>query len=263
MTGVRLLPNLAIVLAQEYSLRESSIQSEFERVGVVIPALNEEISLRQLLPRLADYRLGQIVVGDNGSTDRTAAVASENGCTVVYESKRGYGAACWAAMQALRSDIDVVLFLDADCSDDLTRLPDIVGPVFRGEADLVIATRDAATVEKGAMTPQQRMGNWLAVTLIRLRWGFRYRDLGPFRAVDRAALDRIGMRDRAFGWTVEMQVRAIQEGLRIRQVSVRYKRRIGKSKIAGTIRGSIKAGYWILYTIFRNWRAPRRNRPRE
>ncbi len=241
-------------------MRESNAQSKYGRIGVVIPALDEELSLRELLPRLGEYQLGQIVVGDNGSSDGTAAVASENGCTVVHESRRGYGAACWAALQALRPDIDVVLFLDADSSDDLTRLPDIVGPVLRGEADLVIATRDAATVEKGAMTVQQRLGNWLAVTLIRLRWGFRYRDLGPFRAIDRAALNRIEMRDRAYGWTVEMQVRAIQEGLRIRQVSVHYKRRIGKSKIGGTLRGSIKAGYWIVYTIFRNWRAP--NRPR-
>ena len=241
-------------------MRESNAQSKYGRIGVVIPALDEEISLRELLPRLAETRPGQIVVGDNGSTDGTAAVASENGCTVVHESRRGYGAACWAALQALRPDIDVVLFLDADSSDDLSRLPDIVGPVLRGEADLVIATRDAATVERGAMTVQQRLGNWLAVTLIRLRWGFRYRDLGPFRAIDRAALNRIEMRDRAYGWTVEMQVRAIQEGLRIRQVSVHYKRRIGKSKIGGTLRGSLKAGYWIVYTIFRNWRAP--NRPR-
>ena len=241
-------------------MRESNAQSKYGRIGVVIPALDEELSLRELLPRLGETRLGQIVVGDNGSSDGTAAVASENGCTVVHESRRGYGAACWAALQALRPDIDVVLFLDADSSDDLSRLPDIVGPVLRGEADLVIATRDAATVERGAMTVQQRLGNWLAVTLIRLRWGFRYRDLGPFRAVDRAALNRIEMRDRAYGWTVEMQVRAIQEGLRIRQVSVHYKRRIGKSKIGGTLRGSIKAGYWIVYTIFRNWRAP--NRPR-
>ncbi len=241
-------------------MRESNAQSKYGRIGVVIPALDEELSLRELLPRLGEYQLGQIVVGDNGSSDGTAAVASEHGCTVVHESRRGYGAACWAALQALRPDIDVVLFLDADSSDDLTRLPDIVGPVLRGEADLVIATRDAATVERGAMTAQQRLGNWLAVTLIRLRWGFRYRDLGPFRAIDRAALNRIEMRDRAYGWTVEMQVRAIQEGLRIRQVSVHYKRRIGKSKIGGTLRGSIKAGYWIVYTIFRNWRAP--NRPR-
>ena len=157
-------------------MRESNAQSKYGRIGVVIPALDEELSLRELLPRLGEYQLGQIVVGDNGSSDGTAAVASEHGCTVVHESRRGYGAACWAALQALRPDIDVVLFLDADSSDDLTRLPDIVGPVLRGEADLVIATRDAATVERGAMTAQQRLGNWLAVTLIRLRWGFRYRD---------------------------------------------------------------------------------------
>ena len=157
------------------------------RVGAIIPALDEEPSLRRLLPELVRYQLGQIIVGDNGSGDGTAAVSLEYGCTVAAEPKRGYGAACWTAMQALRPDIDVVLFVDADCSDDLTRLPDIVGPVLRDEADLVIATRDAPTVEPGSMSPQQRFGNRLAVTLIRWRWGFRYRDLGPFRAVSRAA----------------------------------------------------------------------------
>lgn len=225
-----------------------------QRVGVVIPALNEEASLRILLPDLARFGLGQVVVGDNGSSDGTAAVAREHGCTVATAPKQGYGAACWAAMQALRPDIETVLFLDGDCSDDLSRLPDIVGPVVRNEADLVIATRDAPTVEPGAMTFQQRFGNWLAVRLIRRRWGYRYRDLGPFRAISRSALDRIRMRDRAYGWTVEMQIRALQEGLRIRQVSVHYKRRVGRSKIAGTIRGSLKAGYWILATIHRHWR---------
>jgi len=228
-------------------------RSDYRRVGVVIPALNEEASLRLLLPDLLRHDLGQIVVGDNGSTDATAAVARQHGCPVAHAPRRGYGAACWEAMQALGSGVDVVLFVDADCSDDLTRIPDVVGPLLRGEADLVIATRDAPTVEAGALTLQQRWGNRLAVSLIRSHWGYRYRDLGPFRAISRAALDRIAMRDRAYGWTVEMQIRAIQEGLRIRQVSVHYKRRVGKSKIAGTVRGTIKAGYWILATIFLHW----------
>ncbi|MFQ5424644.1 MAG: glycosyltransferase family 2 protein [Phycisphaerae bacterium] len=228
-------------------------RSDYRRVGVVIPALNEEASLRLLLPELVRHGLGQIVVGDNGSTDATAAVAREHGCTVAHAPRRGYGAACWEAMQALDSGVDVVLFVDADCSDDLSRIPDVVGPVLCGDADLVIATRDAPTVEAGALTLQQRWGNHLAVSLIRFHWGYRYRDLGPFRAISRAALDQIAMRDRAYGWTVEMQIRAIQEGLRIRQVSVHYKRRVGESKIAGTVRGTIKAGYWILATILRHW----------
>jgi len=226
---------------------------DYKQVAVIMPALNEAESLRGLLPELNRFGLGQVIVGDNGSTDETAVVVREQGGHVVHEPCRGYGAACWAAMGAIREDIRVVLFLDADSSDDLSRLPELVEPILRDEADLVIATRDAPTVERGALSFQQRFGNRLAVGLIRLRWGYRYRDLGPFRAIRRSALDRIGMRDRAFGWTVEMQIRALQEKLRIRQISVHYKRRVGRSKIAGTIRGSMLAGYWILRTIGRHW----------
>ena len=153
----------------------------------------------------------------------------------------------------LHDDIEVVLFLDADSSDDLSRLPDLIEPILADQADLVIATRNAPTVEKGALSWHQRFGNRLASRLIRWRWGYHYRDLGPFRAISRKALDRINMRDRAYGWTVEMQIRALQEHLRIRQTSVHYKRRIGRSKIGGSIRGSIKAGYWILTTIAKHW----------
>jgi len=227
----------------------------FPTVGVVIPALNEAEALGHLLPRLSALGPGQIVVGDNGSSDGTAEVARAHGCTVVREPRRGYGAACWAAMQALPGDIEIVVFIDADSSDDLSRLPELVGPILRDEADLVIATRDAPSVPRDALTPAQRFGNRLAVTLIRLRWGYRYRDLGPFRAIRRGSLDQIDMQDRAFGWTVEMQVRALQERLRIRQVSVHYeRRRIGRSKIAGSVRGSLRAGYWILSTIARYWK---------
>jgi len=222
-------------------------------VAVIMPALNEAESLSVLLPDLMGYGLGQVIIGDNGSTDETAAVARAHGATVVSEPQRGYGAACWAAMQHIAPQIEVVLFLDADASDDLGRIPDLVLPILDDRTDLVIATRDASTVEAGALSTQQRFGNWLAVNLIRLRWGFRYRDLGPFRAIRKSSLDQIAMRDRAFGWTVEMQIRALQEGLRIEQVSVHYKRRIGQSKIGGTIKGSIKAGYWILGTIGKFW----------
>jgi glycosyltransferase involved in cell wall biosynthesis len=218
-----------------------------------MPALNEEASLSVLLPRLSRYALGQTIVADNGSTDRTAEVARRHGCTVVYEPRRGYGAACWAAMQALTKDITVVLFLDADASDDLSRIPDLIEPVLHGQADLVIATRDATTVEPGALSLQQRLGNRLAVALIRRRWGYRYRDLGPFRAIRRDALDRLRMRDRAFGWTVEMQIRALQENLRIRQVTVNYRRRLGRSRIGGSLTGSLRAGYCILSTVLRHW----------
>ncbi|MFQ5429677.1 MAG: glycosyltransferase family 2 protein [Phycisphaerae bacterium] len=234
-------------------MTDTRTQGGFPEVAAILPALNEAESLRRLLPDLARFRLGQVIVGDNGSTDETARIARSHGSDVVHEPRRGYGAACWAAMRKLRDDIQVVLFLDADSSDDLSRLPDLVDPILDDQADLVIATRDAPTVEEGALSPQQQFGNWLAVRLMRWRWGYRYRDLGPFRAIRRQALDRIQMRDRAFGWTVEMQIRALQEQLRIRQVSVHYRRRIGRSKIGGTLVGSAKAGYWILRTIARHW----------
>ncbi len=230
-----------------------SVCSDYSRVAVVMPALNEARSLLALLPELMAFRFGQVIVCDNGSTDETASVIVDHGATLVQESRRGYGAACWAAMQRIDPAMAVVLFVDADSSDDLTRVPDIVGPILDDQADLVIATRDAATVERGALSVQQRFGNRLATSLIRLRWKHSYRDLGPFRAIRKASLDRIGMKDRAFGWTVEMQIRAVQERLRIEQVSVHYKRRIGVSKIGGTIKGSAKAGYWILSTIARHW----------
>lgn len=228
------------------------VERVLNQCAIIIPALNEEASLRVVLPGLSTLNPGQIIVGDNGSTDATAEVARTFGAEVAHEPTRGYGAACWAAMQRINSDISVVLFVDADASDDLSRVHDLVAPILRDEADLVIATRDAPTVENGALSPQQRFGNWLATRLIWLRWGYRYRDLGPFRAIRKSSLDRIAMKDRAFGWTVEMQIRALQENLRIKQVSVHYKRRIGRSKIGGTIRGSARAGYWILSTLARH-----------
>jgi glycosyltransferase involved in cell wall biosynthesis len=201
--------------------------------------------------------LGQVVVGDNGSTDRTADVVRENGFDVVHEPRRGYGAACAAAIAAIRDECDVVAFLDADLADDPTRLPELVGPILDQRADLVIGTRDAALREPGAMSAPQRFGNWLATRLIRLGWGHVYRDLGPFRAIRRTTLEAMNMRDRAFGWTVEMQVRALQMRLRIEQVPVPYRRRIGKSKISGTVRGVVLAGYYILTTIARLYFRPR------
>lgn len=219
--------------------------------AVVIPALNEEEPLQLLLPRLKRLGVGQIVVADNGSTDDTAGVAERHGCTLARAAQRGYGAACAAGIAAVRPEQRVIVFLDADLSDEPERIAEIAGPVVRGEADLVIGCRVAALRERGAMTPPQRFGNWLATRLIRLGWGFHYRDLGPFRAISAGALHRIGMRDRAYGWTVEMQVRAVELGLRIQEVPVPYRRRLGRSKISGTFRGVFLAAYYILSTLAR------------
>ncbi len=228
-----------------------------DRVSVIIPALNEAEALRELLPIVKRLGVGQVIVGDNGSNDGTAEVAAAHGALVASEPRRGYGAACFTAMGHLRGDTEVVVFLDADLSDDPTLLPDLARPVLEDEADLVIGNRVASMREPGAMTLPQRFGDWLATRLIRLGWGFGYHDLGPFRAIRRSSLERIDMQDRAFGWTIEMQIRAIEEGLRIRQIPVPYRRRKGKSKISGTVRGVALAGYWILTTWWRLWRSRR------
>lgn len=220
-------------------------------VAIVMPALNEATALRHVLPLIAAWRPAQIVIADNGSTDETAAVARHAGATVACEPHRGYGAACWAGIKALSPEIPIIVFMDADAADDPGRIGDLVRPIRQDRADFVIGCRAGILCEPGALLPQQRFGNWLATTLIRLRWGYAYRDLGPFRAIRRDALLAMRMRDRAFGWTVEMQVRALRMGLRIEQIDVAYRRRIGRSKIAGTLRGSIRAGYWILTTLGR------------
>lgn len=217
-------------------------------VGIVIPALNEAENLRTLIPQLQTLAPCQIVIGDNGSTDRTAEVARSCGADVATEPKRGYGAACWAAMQQLRPDVHIVAFMDADLADDPAYLPGLVEPIHRNEADLVIGWRDPHLREPGSMTAPQRFGNQFAARLIRWGWGYPYRGLGPFRAIRRSGLDRLAMRDRAYGWTVEMQVRAVEDGLVIRQMNVPYRRRGGVSKISGTVRGVALAGYWIIRT---------------
>jgi glycosyltransferase involved in cell wall biosynthesis len=220
-------------------------------IALIIPALDEEDAIGVLLAQVDRSLVRDVIVGDNGSRDRTGEVARAGGAEVVRVDERGYGAACAGALTRLEADVDLVVFMDADGSDDPAELPSLIAPIARDEADLVIGSRALGVVERGALTPQQRFGNWLAVRLIALLYGHRYTDLGPFRAIRRELLDRIDMQDRRFGWTVEMQVRALQLGARVAEVPVRYRRRVGKSKISGTVTGVIKAGWWIMYTIAR------------
>ncbi len=220
-------------------------------ITAVIPALDEERGLARTLDELSRVMTIDVIVGDNGSRDHTREVALAGGARVVNIARRGYGAACAGALTELASEVEVVLFLDADGSDDPSEAATLLGPILRGEADLVIGSR--ARVEQGALTLQQRLGNRLAVVLIERLFGYRYTDLGPFRAIRRTLLDRIDMRDRAYGWTVEMQVRALQLGARVREVPVSYRRRLGRSKISGTVRGVVAAGWCIVTTIARCW----------
>jgi glycosyltransferase involved in cell wall biosynthesis len=190
----------------------------------------------------------EVIVVDTASTDGTPEIARRLGARVVAEPRRGYGRACLAGIAALSPDVDTVLFMDADAADRPEDLAVLLAPIEADEADLVIGARRLG-VERGALTPQQRFGNALACLLIRLVWGVRYTDLGPFRVIRRDALARLGMRDETWGWTVEMQVRAARLGLRVAEVPVGYRRRIGTSKISGTLSGTIRAGWKILWVI--------------
>jgi glycosyltransferase involved in cell wall biosynthesis len=236
------------------------------RVAIVMPALDEEEPLPLVFADLAPLRRGadhggadglidEIVLVDNGSRDRTPAIAHAAGATVLAEPARGYGAACLRGLAHLRAHPPgIVLFMDADRSDDAQDIPAVLQPLLAGDADLVIGSRTRGVQEPGALLPQARFGNWLATGWIRAWYGFRYTDLGPFRAIRWDGLEKLAMRDRDWGWTLEMQVRALQEGLRVVEVPVRYRRRIGKSKISGTVLGSYRAGrkiLWMMWTLRR------------
>lgn len=220
----------------------------------MIPALDELLSLPLVLADLPRTLVRDVVVVDNGSRDGTAAAAASLGCVVVDEPRRGYGSACLAGLAHLAAAAhppDLVAFLDADHSDHPEELPRLLAPFVEGCADLVIGSRALGTREPGALLPQQRFGNALAAFLIRRLYGVEVTDLGPFRVIRWDALVRIGMTDRGYGWTAEMQVKALKLGLRYAEVPVSYRRRAGRSKIAGTLRGTVGAGFKILYTVFR------------
>ncbi len=230
-----------------------------EKVAIVIPALNEEEALRHLLAELFDLiqsspSLAQwVIVVDNGSTDGTAAVAETAGAIVAAEPTRGYGRACRKGVQTAQSlGAEVIVFLDGDGSDDPADLPRMLQPIQDGSADFVIGSRVSSRSERGAVPPQARLGNWLVSRAIRLRYGVPLHDIGSFRAIRYAMLDALDMREMTYGWPVEMLVKAARARYRIVELPIHYRRRShGQSKVAGTIRGSVKAAYAMLRTTLR------------
>jgi glycosyltransferase involved in cell wall biosynthesis len=225
------------------------------RVAVVIPALNEERSIARVLEAIPGELHADVVVVDNGSTDRTAEIARQCGARVVREPERGYGAACLAGLAALREP-EVVAFVDADFSDDPSLLGELVEPILSGRADLVIGSRMLGRREPGALPPHSVFGNWLAGMILTHLYGQRTTDLGPLRAIRQETLRRLRMADRGFGWTMEMQAKAARLRARTLEVPVPYRKRIGRSKITGALWPSVQASAIILTTAFRllRWR---------
>ncbi|TXC76998.1 glycosyltransferase family 2 protein [Luteibaculum oceani] len=223
-------------------------------VDVVIPALNEEDAIGLVINDIPKDLVRNIYVVDNASTDKTPEVAKEAGAIVVKQNQRGYGAACLAGIERIKNSgqfPDILVFLDGDYSDHPEQMPNLTQPIITNKTDMVIGSRALGNRESGSMMPQQVFGNWLATFLIRMIYGFRYSDLGPFRAIRWSALEKINMQDRDFGWTVEMQIKALKHKLAISEVPVDYRQRRGHSKIAGTVKGTVLAGYKIIYTIFK------------
>jgi glycosyltransferase involved in cell wall biosynthesis len=232
--------------------------SHTERFALIIPALNEADSIGEQLSQLPGSLFAQIIVVDNGSVDATPEVARAGGAQVVREPRRGYGQACQTGLEHLRPEITAVIFMDADLSDDPADVGRVARTFEEGGWDLVVGSRVLGRAEPGSLTPVQRFGNWLTTRLIRWIWHATFTDLGPLRVIHRDALEQLGLRDRNFGWNVEMQAKAARLGLKVTEVPVNYRRRAyGKSKISGTLSGSVRAGVKILWTIYRCWRLPK------
>jgi glycosyltransferase involved in cell wall biosynthesis len=229
------------------------------RIGVVIPTRNEAQALPAVLGAMPAF-VDAVAIGDYCSSDGTQDVGRRLGAIVVPVEAAGYGRACLAAIAAL-PPVDIIVFVDGDAADDLSVMARLVQPIIDSEADMVLGSRVLGQREAGALTPQQVFGNWLACSLMRLVWGRHFTDLGPFRAISQAAFQRLSMADLTYGWTVEMQIKAAREGLRTREIPVDYRRRIGVSKVSGTVSGTIKAGTKILWVIGREALRPTRRDP--
>ncbi|MDX5348692.1 MAG: glycosyltransferase family 2 protein [Hymenobacteraceae bacterium] len=225
-------------------------------INVIIPAFNEEKSIAKVLEAIPSGLVHDVIVVNNNSTDNTADAAGKAGATVLFEPQPGYGNACLCGIKYATSKTgsavpDVLVFIDGDYADHPEEMPLLLEPILSGKADLVIGSRALGNRENGAMMPQQIFGNWLATTLLRLFYKTSFTDLGPFRAVRTDKLLQLNMQDKTYGWTVEMQLKAAKHKLKCVEVPVTYRKRIGTSKISGTVKGTVMAGYKIILTIFR------------
>lgn len=229
-----------------------------KNISVIIPTLNEETAIGKVIADIPVW-VDRVIVSDNGSKDDTLKIAENLGAVILKGQGGGYGAACLAGIEALPDACAIVVFVDGDYSDYPDRMDALVDPILAGDAHLVIGSRTLGNAEAGSLTLPQVFGNWLACFLIKLFWGVKYTDLGPFRAVDKNALERLEMTDEAFGWTVQMQLHAILKGVKTIEVPVDYRPRIGRSKISGTIRGTVLAGTAIIGTILRAMLGKNRN----
>lgn len=221
-------------------------------IWVIIPAFNEAKSIALVLRDLPDM-VDEVVVVDNRSTDGTADEAEKAGATVLFEAQKGYGYACLKGISYLAQKAkpkDIVVFLDGDYSDYPEELEQLIDPILKNEALFSLGTRVTPQLEKKALTPQQRFGNALATQLMKLFYGSRFTDLGPFRAIEWQTLERLKMSDKTYGWTVEMQLKVLKKNIPYAEIPVRYRPRIGVSKVSGTLRGTLMAGYKILLWIF-------------
>lgn len=221
---------------------------------MIIPAFNEENAVGKVIEDIPKSLIDEVIVVNNNSTDRTSIAAEAAGATVVFEGKKGYGRSCLKGIDYLKgkmNDSDIVVFIDADYSDHPEQMLELLQPILSGDADLVIGSRELGEREKGSMTFPQIFGNWLATRLIALIYGKKFTDLGPFRALTYGSLERMDMQDKTYGWTVEMQVKAAKLDIPFVEVAVDYRKRIGFSKISGTIKGTVMAGYKIIETILK------------
>lgn len=226
-----------------------------QRIVVVIPAFNEENAVGKVIRDIPQNLVDEIIVVNNNSTDLTSEIAREAGATVLFEPKKGYGRACLKGMDYLQNQrtekTDIVVFIDADYSDYPEEMSKLVQPILSGKAQLVIGSRALGKREKGAMTIPQLFGNWLATNLMHIIYGAKFTDLGPFRAIDYKTLLSLDMQDQTYGWTVEMQLKVAKQKMTYCEIPVNYRKRIGFSKISGTVKGTIMAGYKIISTLFK------------